>query len=241
MLKRAYVRYRDTLPDGANLCAAADGFSRLGVEIVPFYGFGDVAQLEGLGPEACVCGYICDVNAAMDALGLPRPELDDYPPELHAFMGRDFGSSTLGEVKSHPGRHVFIKPKQQKLFTGLVWDNSHETRVKLASYPDETAVYVSGVVDFVSEYRSFILHNDILDVRRYRGDWSVAPDHATVKAAVAACPPSPVAFALDWGITDDGRTLLVERNDFTALGHYGLRSELYAQGIEARWLELTRR
>lgn len=239
MLKKAYVRYREDLPDGHNLCAAADGFSRLGVQIVPFYGFGDVEAMNDLSFEACVAGFICDVNAAMDRMGRPRPELEDYPPELLPFMGRGFSRTTLGEVKSHPGVEVFVKPVQQKLFTGRIWDNSHETRIVLACYPDETPVYVSGVVKFVSEYRTFVLRREILDCRRYRGDWGVAPDRKVVEAAVAECPPSPVAFALDFGVTDDGRTLLVERNDATALGHYGLRPELYAQMMEARWLELA--
>lgn len=236
MLRKAYVRYREDLPDGHNLCAAADGFSRLGVQIVPFYGFGDVEKMDDLGPEAIVCGFICDVNEAMDRMGRPRPELEDYPKELFPFMDRSFKRTTLGEVKSHPGVEVFVKPVQQKLFTGRIWDNTHETRIVLAPYHDDTPVYVSGLVKFVSEYRSFINCREILDVRRYRGDWSVAPDRKVVEAAVAECPPSPVAFALDWGVTDDGRTLLVERNDATALGHYGLRPELYAQMMEARWL-----
>lgn len=240
MLKKAYVRYREDLPDGHNLCAAADGFARLGIQVVPFYGFGDVAKMVDLGIDACVAGYICDVNAAMDKMDLPRVILDDYPVELHQYVGRSFtGEMTLGEVRAKPDSRYFVKPKEQKLFTGRVWDNSHETRVILACHPDETPVYVSEPVEFVAEYREFILRQEILDVRRYRGDWSVAPDRKIVEAATAACPPSPVAYALDWGITSDGRTILVERNDATSLGHYGLRSELYASMIEARWIEIV--
>jgi len=240
MLSRAYVRFREGLPDGPNAAAAADGFSRIGAEVVPFDGFGDVATLPGLGAGACVVGYVCDVNSAMDALGLPRPELSDYPQELRPFLGRHVWSHlVLGDVRSCPRKHVFVKPHAQKLFTGLVWDGSRSARLRLAAYPDETPVHVSDVVEFVSEYRAFVLGRELLDVRRYRGDWSVAPDRRVVEAAVAECPERPAAFALDWGITSDGRTLLVERNDATALGHYGLASVPYARMIEARWAELV--
>lgn len=239
MISKVYIRYREDLPDGCNLLAAADGFTRLGVKVVPFYGFGDVETLPDLGPTAAVCGYICDVNAALDAIGVPRPELPDYPAEFRSFLGREIRSTTLGEIKRHPGEHVFIKPKKQKLFTGLVWDGSPGVRLSLATYDDETPVWACDVVNFVSEYRAFGLGREILDVKRYRGDWSVAPDRATVEAAFAVWKSAPAAFSLDWGVTGDGRTLLIEANDATSLGHYGLNTESYARMIEARWLELV--
>lgn len=46
---------------------------------------------------------------------------------------------------------------------------------------------------------------------------------------------------MDWGVTDDNRTLLIEVNDGYALGNYGLHPSLYAALLEARWHEITRR
>ena len=50
---------------------------------------------------------------------------------------------------------------------------------------------------------------------------------------------APAAYGLDFGVTADGRTLLVEANDGFALGCYGLDPVIYAEMLEARWCELA--
>ena len=49
----------------------------------------------------------------------------------------------------------------------------------------------------------------------------------------------PEGFAMDFGVTDDGRTLLIEVNDGYSLGTYGLEATLYARLLSARWAELN--
>ena len=43
---------------------------------------------------------------------------------------------------------------------------------------------------------------------------------------------------MDWGVTSQGDTQLVEVNDGFALGNYGLSGGVYTAMIEARWREL---
>lgn len=50
---------------------------------------------------------------------------------------------------------------------------------------------------------------------------------------------APCAYALDFGLIKDRGPALVEFNDATALGCYGLEDELYTELIVQRWLELT--
>lgn len=50
----------------------------------------------------------------------------------------------------------------------------------------------------------------------------------------------PSGFTLDFGVTDDGRTLLIEVNDAFSLGCYGLDPLAYAKLLETRWAELTK-
>ncbi len=52
---------------------------------------------------------------------------------------------------------------------------------------------------------------------------------------------APHAYSLDWGVTDDGRTLLVEMNEGYALGHYGLPPVSYARFLAARWHQIALR
>jgi len=235
----AYCRYDGPLPCSINGAAAIQGFNELGIKVVPFYGFGDIEESVDCGPEALVYGYIGDVHSALKKIGLPMPKPLDYPEELRAFLGRDFREGFLGEIRDTPvPKGVFVKPQEHKVFTGFVYYGNRD-RLRIATYPDETPVYYSDVVDFISEYRCFVLDGDLLDVRIYKGDWSVAPNRKVVEAAVRSYKSGPRAYAIDFGITSDGKTLLVEANDGFALGSYGLHYVTYARMIEARWEELT--
>ena len=57
--------------------------------------------------------------------------------------------------------------------------------------------------------------------------------------AVSEYKSAPAAYAIDFGVTDDGRTLLIEVNDGYALGSYGLFYPDYSKLLSARWAELT--
>lgn len=239
MIRTAYVRYRGAEPESINTATAELGFSEIGIKTVPFQGFGDITTDVKCGPEALVCGFIQDVYAALNKLKLPRPPSIDYPVELEAFYGRKIWSGTLDDIQDrgiHPG--VFVKPHEQKLFTGFLWRGSPWCRRNLAPYEKATPVFFAEPVDFVSEYRCFVLDGEIVDVKRYRGDWSKAPARDVVEAAVKAYQPYR-GYAIDFGVIDDGRTVVVEVNDSFALGCYGLRPIEYARILEARWEELT--
>lgn len=236
LLEKAYVRFREDLPDNPNTYAAADGFTQMGVKVVPFYGFGDLETFTDIGPDAIVCGNIGDVWKALEMMGLPRPKELDYPDHLRYLLGREVRETILDEVRDGTKR-VFVKPVLQKLFTGLVWDPADpRSRLAVAVYPHDTPVLVSEVVDFVSEWRCFVRRDQLVGVKHYKGDWGRAPDREKLHEAIyLGRGKMPWAHALDLGVTDDGRTLLVEANEGYAIGHYGLASLVYARFLETRW------
>lgn len=242
MIRTAYVRHRGDLPETANCAIAIQGFDELGIKVIPFYGFGDIETDVDCSPSALVFGYIGDVTKALAKMGAKPPPVVDYPKCLEGFLGRVIWQGTLADIRNrnHPG--VFVKPTTQKLFTGFLWQGTHEHRLRIATYDDETPCWFSDPVEFVSEYRCYVLDGQILSVCRYRGDWSVAPSKVVVEGAVKAYALSgeaPRGYAMDFGVTDQGKTLLVEVNDGFALGNYGLVDIAYARLIEARWEELT--
>jgi hypothetical protein len=238
-LRKVYIRHKEAHPDSPNTFAALDGFQQLGVETAPFYGFGDIETFEDLGPEVAIVGFVGDVQAALKKMGIPSPEPIDYPEELSDWLHRDLRLTTLGAVRRSV-EVAFIKPVAEKLFTGFVWRGPGIEAVRIATCADDVEIWVSTPVSFVSEYRCFVLDDEILGVKHYKGDWSRALDRVSVEAAVKAYRSSPRAYALDFGVMSNGYTALVEVNDAYALGHYGLMSVLYARLIEARWEELTR-
>lgn len=238
-LQKVYIRHRESYPDSHNTFSAWSGFKDLGVETVPFYGFGDIDALEDLGPEVGIVGFIGDVWDALKKIGKPRPEALDYPEELRPWLGREVRRTTLGEVRRSTDR-VFLKPVSEKLFTGFIWKGPTAEASRVAPLEDPTPVWTSEIVSFVSEYRAYVKDDVLLGVKHYKGDWSVVPDRKVVEEAVKAYRSSPRGLSLDFGVTEDGKTLLVEANDGYGLGNYGLPNPLYSQLLEARWEELTR-
>jgi hypothetical protein len=59
-----------------------------------------------------------------------------------------------------------------------------------------------------------------------------------IRSSIESFDDRPMGFGMDWGITSDGRTLLVEVNDGYALGNYGIPGAAYTALIEARWRQL---
>ncbi len=64
-------------------------------------------------------------------------------------------------------------------------------------------------------------------------------DPSVVENAVAQFKSAPKGYAIDFGLTDKGETLLIEVNDGYSLGCYGLFDLDYAKLLSARWAELT--
>lgn len=239
-LHKVYIRHREQLPDSHNTFAAWEGFRELGVKTVPYYGFGDIETFEDLGPEVGLVGFLGDVWEALKKAGKPRPTPCDYPEELSVpWLGRKVWRTTLG-VMRRTVQPTFIKPVEEKLFTGFIWRGGGMEAVRIADCGDDTPIWASEIIHFESEHRVYVKDEQILDVRRYKGDWAIAPDREMVESAVRAFQSAPRAYSLDFGITKGGRTLLVEVNDGYALGCYGMQPALYAQMLEARWEELTR-
>ena len=196
--------------------------------------------MEDLGPETVICGYIGDIVRGVEKMGESMPKTIDYPESLKNFLGRKIWQSTLGEVRNSTNK-VFIKPVEHKLFTGFVFDCSWPSRKRVVTIPDDTAVWVSECIEMDSEYRCIILYGEIIDVRRYKGDWSKVPDREVVENAVKCFEDSgeaPACYTLDFAVNSIG-TMLVEANDGFSFGHYGMSSVAYATCLAARWKQLA--
>lgn len=104
---------------------------------------------------------------------------------------------------------------------------------------DDYEVLCSESVDFVAEWRVFVRYGKVLDVRPYKGDWKAHYDPSIIENAIKDYVTAPHAYGIDFGVTSDGKTLLVEVNEGYALGCYDLFPHLYAKFLITRWAELT--
>ncbi|MBW3637067.1 MAG: ATP-grasp domain-containing protein, partial [Armatimonadetes bacterium] len=111
--------------------------------------------------------------------------------------------------------------------------------IETAGVEPTTLLSCSEAVEFVSEYRGFVHRGELVGCKHYAGDFRVAPDFAPIEAALEEWEARPVACSMDWGVTREGRTLLIEVNDAYSLGCYGLSPLLYAPMLADRWFQIT--
>ena len=230
---RAYIHGFQGRPWNHECRVASYGFRDLGVETVLFT---TNEEFDTRQPEDVVVGGTIIVWHALNQRGISFAH-NDYPEELIDFRGRKIKQIRLGDIRKET-LPIFIKPVEEKTALGLVvkdWPDLWEYE----RLDPETEIYCSEVVHFVSEWRCFLLYGRLIGIHYYFGDPEAECDYSVIDAAVEAYPNMPAGCALDFGVTDDGRTLLIEMNDGFSLGTYGLEATLYARLLAARWAELN--
>ncbi|WP_262150245.1 ATP-grasp domain-containing protein [Chryseobacterium foetidum] len=220
-----------------NAYIAYEGFKNFGFEVEKFF---DVDEIVDKNPEDIIVGGIGNVRKRIENLNILRPDKEiDYPEELLSFLKRKVWESTINEVYKKGNWNIFVKPKTEtKLFAGKVVNNELDF-VGLIFEDKDIEVLCSELVEFKTEWRCFIRYKEILDIRRYKGDWDTKIDINTVRNAIEAFTTQPAAYALDFGVNENNETILVEVNDGHSLGTYGLSPSNYAKFLSARWSELT--
>lgn len=226
-------------PDGNfyndNFYKAWLGFYEMGIETVLFSTF---EELRRSNKEDIVVGYVGTVETRLHDFGIDT-SLPDYPEELNKYLGRRIWSATINEINDNTNLWpVFVKSKKNKRITGVVV-NSPKDLIGCGSFYENQDCYCSEVVNFLAEWRVFVRYGQIIDVRPYKGDWHVHYDADIIESAVRDYTSAPNGYAMDFGLTADGRTLLVEVNEGYSLGSYGLYYPEYAKLLSARWAQLT--
>jgi hypothetical protein len=216
--------------------AALEAFYNMGFVIHEVDNFD---RLE-IGENHVFLGSISFIHQALAKLQKTIPEPFDYPDDLQEYFGRRIYRSTISQISSNPQLwNVFIKPKGAlKRFTGRLVRSTADL-IGTSNYEFDTPIWVSEPVSFVAEWRAFVRYGDVLGVRHYKGDWRHNYDYKVIEKAVRAFQSSPKAYALDFGLTDDGRLLIVEANEGYSIGSYGLFYVDYAKLLATRWCELT--
>ncbi|WP_088834822.1 ATP-grasp domain-containing protein [Paenibacillus tyrfis] len=221
-----------------NAFIAYEGFTSLGWEIIKFY---DLNEIKDSNPENIVVGGIGNVRKHIEILGIKRNEGEiDYPNSLSSYFGRKIWTTTIQKLFENKQEwNVFIKPKDiTKKFVGKVV-KEYKDFIGLIEQNEDTNIWCSEIVDFITEWRCFIRYGEILDIRYYKGAWDSKLDLGVVQSAVKDFIDAPVAYGLDFGIDREGNMKLVEINDGHSLGTYGIDPINYAKFLSARWSELT--
>lgn len=222
---------------------AATELERQGISVMRFHAKHLLRHRVPLAPHTLVVGEIPVVESALKQLGVEPPLENCYPEVLRSFLHRRVWPSTLREVTSAliTGSlgEVFVKPRGRiKTFTGRMLDAADVGSIM--HHAATTAVWCSEVVSFASEHRAFVVRGEVKSVRRYRGD-AQTPDVAVIQQCVDALTKAghAAAYAIDFGVLRDGRTVLLEVNDGYSLGTYGCPPEISVEVLTIRWAELV--
>ena len=253
---RAYLKATNGVFANVNFSLAWEAFNTMGYEVVLFEEK-DIDTLD-ITPETPVFAGVTIFKRIVDKLGVGYKPFDCYPEVLKPYYGRTLTKSTLGveREKFHKDyKKVFVKPVLPKQFIGNVWESIINT-IPLAKIPDDAEVWVCEPMDILSEYRCYVLDGEILGVKHYYGDWSIAPPHKEyVERVIADYKGAPAAYGIDFAIirrpkswengmvNDDGfheHPVVLEVNDGCNLGNYGLDSIHYGEMIVSRWMEICK-
>jgi len=194
-------------------------------DIMKSHEYGDIC-LDGVNQVKCIYGKYSIVP----------PDID-YPDVLSVYYGRKFWKSTLNTIYNNRDKwNIFIKPVEDKLFTGKVIKKASDFRGMDSEFGD-VDILCSDIVDIKAEWRCFIRYDKILDIRLYCGDWRYSYNPRIIEEAVKEFiywKDRPFGCSIDFGVTSSGETIIVEVNDGYSLASYGLQTLDYARLISAR-------
>lgn len=189
--------------------------------------------------SVCI-GGVQSCRTALFRMGLRDFDIACYPKELEIFMGRSVEISTIGKVirRRISNDPKFIKPVSPKKFNAFL-THDEDAYSNLYNIEYDEKVYVSDIVEFISEWRVYVKNDEIVRICNYSGKTTVFPN-ANVIRTMIKCWKGPCCYALDVGIIGD-QTVLIEVNDFYSIGNYGLFPTEYVEMLILRWNELLGR
>ncbi len=232
----AYIQSENGFPISDWAVSAYMGFRQKGTKTILFEEIEEVPASR----QNIVVAFIEDTVKYFKRLGIPEPKPINIPPCLMGYTKRKIRYMTMGEFKADTQLPVFVKPNGRvKEFASGVITKQENKRFLLGDVPDETEVLVSDVIDIVSEYRCYVINNDLKSINYYLGDFRVFPDVTIIDEAIAVyAPESPSAYSIDFGVTSEGDTVLIECQDAWSIGNYGMEDRLYSTFLSRRWLEI---
>lgn len=237
---KIYIEALNGFPRNDWSCSAYLGFKERQADI---YFYEDIKEVP-TQRNIVLVGCIEDTNEFLSRFGLAPKMALNIPGDLWCpgYLKRSLWNLTLGELLEGKANHLFpmfIKPAgRSKGFVAGIVRNVEQARLYFNNLYPETEMLCSEVVNFVSEYRCYIIESKVVGIKHYLGDIFTFPDTNHIQEMVKAYTSAPAGYSLDVGILDSGETVLVECNDGWSLGNYGLESNLYVRLLVARWREL---
>ncbi|MGE4123989.1 MAG: ATP-grasp domain-containing protein [Pusillimonas sp.] len=211
-------------------------------------------------------GSVDFLRKAMGLVGIKLPAALNYPKRLQKWLHREITPRRKGDLPATG--EWFIKPAiSTKTFKGGVYSmeevkfidqltsehadaptsalQSRNDLELIRKLPREFPVWVASPISWQSEWRFYIHRGMIKGAARYdKGlDSAPEPEINAVRLMINDLAfDAPIAYALDIGVLENGKTALVTVNDAWALAYYpgSLAPETYLDMLRDRWIQLIK-
>lgn len=236
-----YIQALNNFPIADWAVSAYQGFREKQANIVFFE---DIEEVP-VSKANVVVAFIEDTNKYLEKLGLPPKRAMNIPEELNqkCFLHREICEVEYDMLEGiHPSEFpLFIKPAgRAKEFVAGVVKSKELADIYFKDLKPDTKMMCSQVVDFVSEYRCYIINGQLKGIKHYLGDPFIVPSKQVVMDMLKAYTKAPAGYSLDVGVLFTGETALVECNDGWSLGNYGLDHSIYSTLLATRWREMIK-
>lgn len=222
------------------LYAAFLGCKHMGIDAICFEDIMEVPKGQ------LVVSFVEDTIKYFERCGIEVPKPLNIPYELNKpeYIGSDRGYTVmkLSEFQENDVRlPVFVKSANKtKLFPAGVIQHKSSKKDLFHGIDGNEMVINCNVLDFVSEYRVFVLMGKPIGIKHYAGDYMIYPDNNFILKCIQEFQDCPVAYTLDIGVEKEtGRNLVIECNDAWSIGNYGLDGKTYLKMLIARWQQIT--
>jgi len=237
---KAYVEIKRGLPVNSDIQKAIDGFESLVYDIVPFQ-HSDIimGKYDFAAKKNVFVGSIDTMTALFKIIG-KYPEPIDYPSFVirDLLTTRDVGKIKMKDIiRGYTTGEIFIKPVKTKLFDGMLVTKKEDLNYFRGF--EEELVWASDKIDINSEWRAYIHNNKLVQCSNYAGDFTLVPDYTYIQKLIDNYEQPPVSYTIDVAVLKDGRTDVVEFNDFWAIGSYGLDGIKYVEMLRDRYFEIV--
>jgi len=210
--------------------AVAQAWEAAGGEVVRVGRFWDPPAVDAERVRVYGNDTFCLVLAEKLGLDLVTPDDRLMCAAGPALLRRTLAVESLGDALQI-GFPAFVKPVVPKQFAAAVYGTASELMAATPGLPDDTEVFVSEIVSFKAEARSFVLDGTVRTCAIYEGVGSLA-EGSSFAARVAVEVDVPATCVVDVGLLPNGDWALIEFNATWGAGLNGCDPRAAVECIE---------
>lgn len=239
---------KQQIPHNTNFASAMYGFIEMGAEIQLFNNWSEIQ--DKINKDDILVDYTDSVEEFVSRFG-GKFNLTAYPPQYNDFYRRMIWKDTINNFASNINNlkeSYFIKSVKKKKFMGKVVKSNADL---VTNENENYEIYVSHPLNIVKEWRVFILYDEIVGIKCYKGEMFLSNDNfikdftSKIIKIFKNTYNRPNACSIDIGLVGNFENIsispsdlyypiIVEFNDCISLECYGLDSIKYAKMISAR-------